>query len=73
MSGGPTSISLPSSVGPAVTAGVLYRLSTRWHVVASYSVAEVNSRLTTDTAGVLRSSEVHFWPNAVVISVGYAF
>ncbi len=73
VSGGPTSISLPSSVGPAATAGVLYRLSTRWHVVASYSVAEVNSRLTTDTAGVHRSSEIHFWPNAVVLSVGYSF
>jgi outer membrane protein len=73
VSGGPTSISLPSSVGPAATAGVLYRLSDRWHVVASYSVAQVNSRLTTDTAGVHRSSEVHFWPNAVVVSVGYSF
>ena len=73
VSGGPTSISLPSSVGPAVTAGVLYHLNARWHLVASYSVAQVNSRLTTDTAGVLRSSEVHFWPNAVVLSVGYSF
>ena len=73
VSGGPTSISLPASVGPAVTGGVLYRLNARWHVVASYSVAQVNSRLTTDTAGVLRSSKIHFWPNAVVISVGYSF
>ena len=73
VSGGPTSISLPSSVGPAVTAGFKYRLNTRWHIVASYSVAQVNSQLTTDTAGVLRSSKVHFWPNAVVVSVGYSF
>ncbi len=73
VSGGPTSISLPSSVGPAVTAGVTYRWSARWHFNASYSVAQVNSRLTTDTAGILRSNEVHFWPNAVVVSVGYSF
>ncbi len=73
VSGGPTSVSLPASVGPAVTAGFKYRLNARWHIVASYSVAQVNSRLTTDTAGVLRSSEVHFWPNAVVLSVGYSF
>ena len=73
VSGGPTSISMPSSVGPAVTAGFTYRINQRWHVVASYSVAQVNTRLTTDTAGVFRSSSVHFWPNAVVLSVGYSF
>jgi outer membrane protein len=73
ISGGPTSISLPSSVGPAVTAGVTYRFSGRWHFTASYSVAQVNSRLTTDTAGILRSNKVHFWPNAAVVSVGYSF
>lgn len=73
VSGGPTSISLPVSVGPAVTAGVTYRWTERWHFTASYSVAQVNSRLTTDTAGVVRSSKVHFWPNVVVLSVGYSF
>ena len=73
VSGGPTSISLPSSVGPAVTAGVTYRWTNRWHFNASYSVAQVNSRLTTDTAGILRSNEVHFWPNVLVVSVGYSF
>jgi len=73
VSGGPTSISLPVSVGPAVTAGVTYRWTDRWHFTASYSLAQVNSKLTTDTAGVVRSNEVHFWPNVVVVSVGYSF
>lgn len=73
VSGGPTSISLPSSVGPAVTAGLTYHLTDRWHFTASYSIAQVNSTLTTDTAGILRSNRVHFWPNALVISAGYAF
>ncbi len=73
VSGGPTSISLPSSVGPAVTAGITYHLTDRWHFTASYSVAQVNSTLTTDTAGILRSNKVHFWPNAAVFSVGYSF
>jgi outer membrane protein len=72
-SGGPTSISLPVSVGPAVTAGLSYAISDRWHVYASYSVAQVNTKLTADTAGVLRTSEIHFWPNAVVVSAGYSF
>ena len=72
-SGGPTSISLPSSVGPAATAGLSYEITDRWHVYASYSVAQVNSKLTADTAGILRTSEVHFWPNTLVISAGYSF
>lgn len=72
-SGGPTSIALPASVGPAATAGVSYEITPRWHVYASYSIAQVNSKLTADTAGVLRTSEIHFWPNTLVISGGYSF
>lgn len=71
--GGPTSIALPSSVGPAATAGLSYEITDRWHVYASYSVAQVNTKLTADTAGLLRTSEVHFWPNTLVISGGYSF
>jgi outer membrane protein len=72
-SGGPTSISLPAAVGPAGTVGVSYKISDRFHVYASYSVAQVNTKLTADTAGILRTSEVHFWPNALVVSAGYSF
>ena len=72
-SGGPTSIALPASVGPAATAGLSYEITDRWHVYASYSIAQVNSKLTANTAGVLRTSEIHFWPNTLVISGGYSF
>lgn len=72
-SGGPTSIALPSSVGPAATVGLSYEISDRWHVYASYSIAQVNTKLTAQTAGLQRTSEVHFWPNALVISAGYSF
>ena len=72
-SGGPTSIALPSSVGPTATAGLAYELTDRWHVFASYSVAQVNSKLTANTAGIIRTSEIHFWPNTLVISAGYSF
>lgn len=72
-SGGPTSIALPVSVGPAATAGLSYAVTDRWHVYASCSVAQVNTRLTANTAGILRTSEIHFWPNAVVIAAGYSF
>jgi outer membrane protein len=72
-SGGPTSVALPASVGPAATAGLAYEINDRFHVYASYSLAQVNTKLTADTAGILRTSEVHFWPNALVISAGYSF
>lgn len=72
-SGGPTSISLPASVGPAATVGLSYEITDRWHVYASYSVAQVNTKLKANTAGIVRTSEVHFWPNAVVLSAGYSF
>lgn len=72
-SGGPTAISLPDSVGPAATAGLSYELTDHWHVYASYSVARVNAHLRAYTAGLVRSSEIHFWPNAVVLSAGYSF
>src|SRR6185437_11663529 len=52
-SGGPTSISLPSSVGPTATAGLAYELAEHWHLYASYSVARVNSKLTATTAGLV--------------------
>lgn len=72
-SGGPTAISLPDSVGPAATAGLSYEITDRWHVYASYSVARVDTHLTASTAGIERTSEIHFWPNAVVLSAGYSF
>jgi outer membrane protein len=72
-SGGPTSISLPASVGPAATAGISYHLQGRWSLFASYSATVVKSRLTADTAGVVRTSEISFGPRAVVVAAGYAF
>ena len=71
--GGPTSIKLPDSVGPAATVGMSYHLRDRWSVYASYSATIVKSKLTTDTAGVLRTSEVNFGPRAVVVAAGYSF
>jgi outer membrane protein len=72
-SGGPTSISLPASLGPAVTAGLSYAITDRWHVYASYSIAQVDSKLTADTSGILRTSQIQFWPMTLVVSAGYSF
>jgi outer membrane protein len=72
-SGGPTSISLPASLGPAVTAGLSYEITDHWHVYASYSAAIVDTKLTADTAGILRTSQIQFNPMTLVVSAGYSF
>jgi outer membrane protein len=72
-SGGPTKIELPPSFGPAATVGLAYRIAPRWHAYASYSASKVNTRLNSITAGVDRTSHVEFNPQALVVSVGYAF
>src|SRR6185437_13550380 len=72
-SGGPTSIKLPSSVGPAGTVGLAYHVSGGFNVYASYSVSRVHTLLTADTAGVIRNSHVEFGPRALVVSAGYSF
>jgi outer membrane protein len=73
VSGGPTALSLPVSVGPVGTVGVSWRALDRVVVNLSGSASWVNSRLTTDTAGVLRTSHVEFNPRAIVLAVGYKF
>jgi outer membrane protein len=71
--GGPTSLSLPASVGPAATVGLSYRINRHFSVYASYSVSQVNSRLTANTAGVLRTTHIEFGPRATVVAAGYSF
>jgi outer membrane protein W len=56
-----------------VTAGLSYRLADRWHLYGSWGASKVNTRLTAETAGVLRTSHIEFNPQAMVISIGYAF
>jgi outer membrane protein len=73
VSGGPTKLSLTSSVGPAVTAGVNYHITSNWHFYASYSWSQVKTDLTADTAGVIRTTHINFGPQALVLSVGYSF
>lgn len=72
-SGGPTKLSLTSSVGPAATAGLTYRLTERWHLHGSYSFSEVKTHLTADTDGIIRTSHISFAPQALVVSIGYSF
>jgi outer membrane protein len=73
IAGGPTSIGLTASVGPAVTGGVIYRISRHFYVHASLSWSQVDSDLTANTAGVIRTTHVQFGPRALVVSGGYSF
>jgi len=71
--GGPTRLSLTSSVGPVGTVGLKYRPGTRWTVFASYSISRVDTNLKTDTAGEIRTTHVAFRPQALVVGAGYSF
>jgi outer membrane protein len=72
-SGGPTKLSLTSSIGPAGTVGLGYNVSGHWHLYASYSITRVGTDLKADTAGVIRRTHIDFGPQALVISGGYSF
>lgn len=72
-SGGPTRISLTSSVGPAGTIGLEYNISGNWNFYTSYSISQVKTNLIADTAGVIRTTHINFGPQALVMSVGYSF
>ncbi len=71
--GGPTSVSLSPSVGPAATAGVTYQLSRNWSLMASYSASRVDSTLEAHTGGVIRTSNVSFGPQTFVFAAGFSF
>lgn len=73
VNGGPTRISLSRSIGPAATAGLSYRLTPAVSMIASYSRVRVNSHYQSDTAGIVRTTNIRFNPAAWVLAVGYAF
>jgi len=72
-SGGPTKLSLTSSVGPVGTAGLAYNIAHNWNLYASYSISQVKTKLNADTAGVIRTTHISFGPQALVVAVGYSF
>jgi outer membrane protein len=72
-SGGPTRLSLTSSVGPVGTVGCKYSINTHWHVNLSYSISSVDSNIKLDTEGEIRTARIHFGPQALVVSAGYSF
>jgi outer membrane protein len=71
--GGPTKLSLTNSVGPAGTVGFTYKLADHWEFDSSYSIARVKTRLTANTEGVIRTTDISFGPQALIVAIGYMF
>jgi len=71
--GGPTSTRLSNSIGPAATAGMAYNFTRNINAIASYSIARVDSNYASNTAGIIRTTQVHFNPRTLVLAVGYSF
>jgi outer membrane protein len=72
-SGGPTKLSLTSSVGPAGTVGLDWHISRHFHAYASYSISQVKTRIEADTGGVERNTHISFGPQALIVSGGFSF
>ena len=73
VTGGPTKTTLTNSFSYAVNAGVSYHIDGPWNAYASVNYAPVKSKATLETAGVSRTTTIHFNPTAYVLSVGYSF
>ena len=73
VNGGPTRDHLSSTFGPTGTVGASWQLTHEINVVASYSLARVNSNFRSETAGVIRTTSIHFNPRALVVAAGYSF
>ncbi len=71
--GGPTSVTLSDSIGPAGTVGATYRITDRIAAFASYSMAQINSNYSSNTSGIIRKTTVNFNPKTAVVSLGYSF
>ena len=71
--GGPTKVRLSRSFGPAGTVGMSYQITREINIVASYSLARVNSNYRSDTSGDIRTTSIRFNPQAAIVAVGYSF
>jgi outer membrane protein len=73
VAGGPTQLSLQSSLGPVGTVGLRFRLPRAFSAYVSYSFSRVRTHLVANTLGEIRTTNVSFGPEALVASVGYSF
>ena len=73
MNGGPTTIKLKDSFGPAFQLGASVKLGGPWSLNGSWSTARVQTKLMTNTLGIVRTSEILFHPSVFVLALGYSF
>ena len=73
ISGGPTKLETTASLGVAGTVGVSYHVSGHFSVYGSYSAAQVKTSLAAYTAGEVRTTNLSFGPQVLVIAAGYSF
>jgi outer membrane protein len=73
INGGPTSVKLSRSVGPVGAVGATYQVTPAISLTASYSLLRVNSHYSSDTAGIVRTTTIHFNPRVAVLAAGFSF
>jgi outer membrane protein len=73
INGGPTKIKLADSWGLAWQAGATYKFDKKWSLSGTYTSADVNTVVTTNTLGIERKVNIKFAPNVFVLAVGYSF
>ena len=73
INGGATNIKLSDSWGLAWQAGAVYKFDKQWSMSGTYSTADVNSVITTNTLGIERKVDISFHPAVFILAVGYSF
>lgn len=71
--GGPTSISLEDSIGLALQGGLTYHFDNQWSFSTAVMTAQVKSKITTNTLGIVRTADIKFHPSVLTLAVGYSF
>ena len=78
---GPTKINLSDSWGAAAHVGLIYRFNSKWSVVGTVAVADVQSNLTSTSYSPVNPSvitsqaktRINFHPIIYTLAVGYSF
>lgn len=73
VNGGPTTIKLTDSMGPAAQLGVSAKLGGPWSITGVWSTARVKTKMTTNTLGIERSADIVFHPSVFTVALGYSF
>ncbi len=73
INGGPTNIKLSDSWGLAWQAGAVYKFDKQWSMSGTYSTAQVQSVITTNTLGIERKVDISFRPSVFIVALGYSF